>query len=147
MTKRFIDYIVADYELPTPLFKRSNKTISPHVSTKQMSAQLQVQLSLSVVTLALQMFHQRSQVHNNLPEEEHQTTRVDITRYRKTVSSALWLQLVLLLCYLPFLLLIPFTYRKTEINLSTAVDTTVTLMYFNSYLNPILYCWRIKLKR
>ena len=42
MTKRFIDYIVADYELPTPLFKRSNKTISPHVSTKQMSAQLQV---------------------------------------------------------------------------------------------------------
>ena len=42
MTKRFIDYIVADYELPTPLFKRSNKTISPHVSTKQMSAQLEV---------------------------------------------------------------------------------------------------------
>lgn len=42
MTKRFIDYIVADYELPTPLFKRSNKTISPHVSTKQISAQLEV---------------------------------------------------------------------------------------------------------
>ena len=39
MTKRFIDYIVADYELPTPLF---NKTISPHVLTKQMSAQLEV---------------------------------------------------------------------------------------------------------
>ena len=88
--------------------------------------------------------HQRTQVHNNLPEEENQTTRVDITRYRKTVSSALWLQLVLLFCYLPFLLLMPFTYRKTEINLSTAVDTTVTLMYFNSTLNPILYCWRIK---
>ena len=82
--------------------------------------------------------HHRTQVHNNLPEEEHQTTRVDITRYRKTVSSALWLHLVLLFCYLPFLLLMPFTYRKTEINLSTAVDTTVTLMYFNSSLNPIL---------
>ena len=42
MTKCFIDYIVADYELPTPLFKSNNKTISPHVSTKQMSAQLEV---------------------------------------------------------------------------------------------------------
>ena len=42
MTKRFIDYIVVNYERPTPLFKRRNQTISPHVSTKQMSAQLQV---------------------------------------------------------------------------------------------------------
>ena len=36
--------------------------------------------------------HQHTQVHKNLPEEENQTTRVDITRYRKTVSSALWLR-------------------------------------------------------
>ena len=36
--------------------------------------------------------HQRTQVHNNLPEEENQKTRVDITRYRKKVSSPLWLQ-------------------------------------------------------
>ena len=47
MTKRFIDYIVVDYELPIPLFKRSNKTIfSPRVNKtmdnrKLMSAQLE----------------------------------------------------------------------------------------------------------
>ena len=29
MIKRFIDHIVTDYELPIPLFKRSNKTIFP----------------------------------------------------------------------------------------------------------------------
>ena len=92
--------------------------------------------------------HQHTQVHNNLPQEENQTTRVDITRYRKTVTSALWLQLALLFCYLPFLLLVPFAYQQAENSLLSAfsitLDTTTTLMYFNSTLNPILYCWRIK---
>ncbi|XP_029209252.2 melanocortin receptor 5-like [Acropora millepora] len=90
--------------------------------------------------------HQHTQVHNNLREETQ--TRMDITRYRKTVSSALWLQLTLLFCYLPYLLLMPFAYLGTENNLlsifSITLDTTITLMLFNSTLNPILYCWRIK---
>ena len=88
--------------------------------------------------------HQHAQVHNNLSEEMNQTTRVDITRYRKTVASALWLQLALLFCYLPHLLLVLFAFGETEINLYTARDTTYTLIYLNSTLNPILYCWRMK---
>ena len=92
--------------------------------------------------------HQHRQVLNNLREEENQTDRVDITRYRKTVSSALWLQLALLFCYLPYLLLAPFEIREIENNpssaFSTALDTTIYLMFFNSTLNPILYCWRIR---
>ena len=88
--------------------------------------------------------HQHTQVHNNLPQEENQTTRVDMTRYRKTVSIALWLQLALLFCYLPRLLLVPFAFGRTELNLSIVDETTITLLYFNSTLNPILYCWRIK---
>ena len=88
--------------------------------------------------------HQHTQVQNNLPQGENQTTRVDMTRYRKTVSIALWLQLALLFCYLPYLLLVPFAFGGTELNLSIADETTITLFYFNSTLNPILYCWRIK---
>ena len=95
-------------------------------------------------------FRLRSQhkVHNNLPEKENQTTRVATTRYRKTLSSALWLQLALLFCYLPYLLLAPLAHRQFLHNrssaLSNALPFTMTLMYFNSTLNPILYCWRIK---
>ena len=99
-------------------------------------------------TICFRLCHQHTQVHNNLSEEENHTTRVDITRYRKTVSSALWLQLALLFCYLPYLLLVPFAYRRNENNLllafSITLDTTTTLLYFNSTLNPVLYCWRIK---
>ena len=91
---------------------------------------------------------QQTQVHNNLREADNQTTQVDITRYRKTVSSALWLQLALLCCYLPCLLLAPFAHQEIKNNpssaLSAAVRTTIFLLFFNSTLNPILYYWRIK---
>ena len=91
--------------------------------------------------------HQHNQV-SNLREVENHPPPADIRRYRKTVSSALWLQLAMLFCYLPYLLLASFAFRKTEINLSsvlvTPLATTITLMFFNSTLNPILYCWRIK---
>ena len=87
-------------------------------------------------------------VRNNLPEKENQTTRVAAIRYRKTLSSAVWLQLALLFCYLPYMLLAPFAHRQFLNNrssaLSIALNFTITLMYFNSTLNPILYFWRIK---
>ncbi|XP_044168575.1 melanocortin receptor 3-like [Acropora millepora] len=91
--------------------------------------------------------HQHNQV-SNLREVENQQPRVDVRRYRKTVSTALWLQLAMLFCYLPYLFMAPFVFRKTENNTSsmlvTPLGTTITLMFFNSTLNPILYCWRIK---
>ncbi|XP_067049424.1 melanocyte-stimulating hormone receptor-like [Acropora muricata] len=92
--------------------------------------------------------HQHTQVVNNLRQPENQASRIDEIRYRKTVSSALWLLLALLFCYLPFLLLMSFAFREIENNPSSvfinALTTTALLMYFNSTLNPILYCWRIK---
>ena len=115
---------------------------------------------LSVSTIAVSLFtsaycytriffrlrHQHNQV-SNLREVENQQPRAGIRRYRKTVSSALWLQLAMLFCYLPDLLMAPFVFRKTDNTSSmlvTPLGTTITLMFFNSNLNPILYCWRIK---
>ena len=96
----------------------------------------------------LRLRHQHSQVLNNLRHPENQASRIDEIRYRKTVSSALWLLLALLFCYLPYLFLVSFAFREIENNPSSvfiiALTTTALLMYFNSTLNPILYCWRIK---
>ncbi|CAH3155257.1 unnamed protein product, partial [Pocillopora meandrina] len=47
---------------------------------------------------------------------------INIVRYRKTVSSALWISLVLLVCYLLF----------------------VIMIFLNSSLNPLLYCWKMR---
>ena len=96
----------------------------------------------------LRLRHQRTQVLNNLRQPENQASRIDEIRYRKTVSSALWLLLALLFCYLPFLFLVSFAFREIEDNpssvLITALTTTTLLVRFNSSLNPILHCWRIK---
>ena len=89
--------------------------------------------------------HVRQRTH---PEPENQ---LNMVRYKKAVSSALWLQFTLVVCYLPF----------TLINISIAVSTNssqsampsslfvarsfaIVLTYLNSSLNPILYCWKIR---
>ena len=95
------------------------------------------------IRIFFRLRHQHNQV-SNLREVENQQPRADITRYRKTVSSALWPQLAMLFFYLPNLLLASFAFRKTKNNLSsvpvTAFNTTTTFMLFSSTLNPILYC-------
>ncbi|XP_029209235.2 melanocortin receptor 3-like [Acropora millepora] len=97
------------------------------------------------IRIFIRLRHQHNQV-SNLREIQNQQGRADVTRYRKTVSSALWLQLAMLFCYLPHLLLVSLAFRKYNPSsvLVTPLGTTITLMFFNSTLNPILYCWRIK---
>jgi len=94
------------------------------------------------------MRHQQTQVHSNPPEQENQTIQLNISRYRKTVSTSLWLQLALVFCYFPYMLLAPFARPEIEKRLSSTVYfllyLTITLLFFNSTLNPILYCWKIK---
>ena len=94
----------------------------------------------------IRLRHQHNQV-SNLREIRNQQPRADIIRYRKTVWSALWLQLAMLFCYLPYLLLALLAFRKTENSLSsvlvTPLGTTLTIIFFNSTLNPILYSKRL----
>ena len=68
---------------------------------------------------------------------------LNMVRYKKTVSSILWVQLMLLLCYIPFVVVSVLTIDE-EISFDAIWAATVTLVYLNSSLNPILYCWKIK---
>ena len=68
---------------------------------------------------------------------------MNVARYRKTVTSSLWVQVTLIACYLPFGILTalsnPFTLSH---NLATKI--AITLILLNSSLNPILYCWKMR---
>lgn len=66
---------------------------------------------------------------------------MNIARYKKTVSSILWVQLALVVCYVPFCIV--SILRVNDMKYSMAWLATATLVYFNSSLNPILYCWKI----
>ncbi|XP_068682430.1 melanocortin receptor 3-like [Montipora foliosa] len=69
----------------------------------------------------------------------------NMARFKKAVSSALWLQMTLIVCYLPSGVVI-FWSTETSVSSSlvTASRITTTLVFLNSSLNPILFCWKMK---
>ena len=71
--------------------------------------------------------------------------RLNIVQYKKVVSSIFWLQLTLVACYAPFIIV--SLLRHTVLSGTTIHGVwlfTATLVYSNSSLNPFLYCWKIK---
>ncbi|CAH3195817.1 unnamed protein product [Porites evermanni] len=89
--------------------------------------------------------------HNQIHGENHvvqgqssQVNTLNKARYRKAVYSALWVQVTLLICYLPFVIAEALTpQRGMQLSTYLARGFTITLVYLNSSLNPFLYCWKI----
>ncbi|XP_020626999.1 melanocyte-stimulating hormone receptor-like [Orbicella faveolata] len=71
---------------------------------------------------------------------------LNLARYRKTVSSVLWVQLTLVACYLPHIIVVTMFAISGSASPSLALTWAVTLslVYFNSSLNPFLYCWKMR---
>ena len=100
------------------------------------------------ITIFFRLRHQQIQVHNNSPHQEIQTIPLNLSQYRKTVSIAVLLLLTFVFCYLPYLLFVQFARREIENKQSPPfyflLYSTITLVFVNSSLNPILFCWKIK---
>ena len=82
--------------------------------------------------------------HRHQQQQLNETVPLNIARYRKAVFSALWVQLALVVCYLPYgIVTTLFSYTGLSLPYMVAWSATVTLVYLNSSLNPLLYCWKI----
>ena len=71
---------------------------------------------------------------------------MNIERYKKIVGTIAWAQLALVFCYSPvFVLLILSIVTKTNWYKIGSIFhiSALTVVYFNSTLNPILFCWKI----
>ena len=90
--------------------------------------------------------HHQARVQDHVQQQPSQTTALNMARYRKAVSSALWVQLALVVYYVPkFVMLLVITYRKTYSSHVVFIDGITTILtYFNSTLNPSLYCWKVR---
>ena len=129
------------------------------VSTFVVGLIVTAMLFLCIVTSSfcyLKLYHtlrhhqtQVEQDHVHQPNEGG-TSPLNKARYRKTVSTVLWLQITLLVCDLPY-------YTTTFVAASllgldkrlppaanVAFKFTITPVFLNSSLNPILYCWKSK---
>ena len=98
------------------------------------------------VKVFLTLRHNQSQVRSSFQQRElSQTVSVNVARYRKTVFAALWVQLALVVCYLPLGITLALNTEKVVTSSHLlASEVTVTFVYLNSSLNPILYCWKIR---
>ena len=110
-----------------------------------------VVLTLCLVTsifcytrIHLKLRHQQAQIQNNVlnGQQNGEGIPLNIATYKKTVSSIMWVQLALLACYVPWGSAVVL-YANGIYN-DVAWLATLTLLYLNSSLNPILYCWRIR---
>ena len=69
---------------------------------------------------------------------------LNLSRYKKSVSTALWLFAAMMFCYLPLGgVLIAATSLELSRSLLVANFLTITLLYMNSSLNPLLYFWKV----
>lgn len=65
------------------------------------------------------------------------------TTYKKTVFSALVFHLLLISCYLPYVV-VRVTVAIVGRRLLVSEAVVASIVYLNSSLNPIFYCWKIK---
>ena len=84
---------------------------------------------------------QSMQIRNEAQYEEIKNLTVLI----KSTVGIFYVYLVLLICYLPYLICVTVIriYGSTTA-LKTLYIYSVTLMYLNSSLNPVIYCWKMR---
>ena len=84
------------------------------------------------------------QIQDHAQQQPSHPNAMNMARYRKAVYSALWVQLALVVCYIPlFTLRIVISSTKQSSNLLIFLRIANILVYFNSTLNPLLYCWKM----
>ena len=106
-------------------------------------------LAISIASYAkifLELRNHLNQVQNNAEQQQpSQPNALNMARYRKAVYGALWVQLALIVCYLPCSVVsVLVTLYELKPSLFLLWVTTAVLVYFNSTLNPFLYCWKIR---
>ncbi|XP_022805838.1 melanocyte-stimulating hormone receptor-like [Stylophora pistillata] len=86
----------------------------------------------------------QAQVQDHAQQQPSQTNALNMARNRKAVYSALWVLLALVFCYVPNVTVdILLTFRKNgSPNFIIVKGMAVVIAFFNSTLNPFLYCWR-----
>lgn len=85
-------------------------------------------------------------MHANSCRTDGENPPLNLARYKKSVSAALWLQITLIVCYFPFCV-VAALYAITGVispSRDFAWEMTLSIIMLNSSLNPILYFWKIR---
>ena len=81
--------------------------------------------------------HQTQIQHQQHQQQANNENIFCVTRFKKTALNTFFVYILLLFCYMPYC----FVCVYGGISLRVFV-ATLTLVFLNSSLNPLLYCWR-----
>lgn len=87
--------------------------------------------------------HQKNQIQNN-------ENVIDIEKYKKSVITILYIHALFLLSYVPYvccLLVVNILDIFGTKSSSAAFNVCGAIVFFSSFVNPLLYYWRIKVIR
>ena len=92
---------------------------------------------------------QKNQIRGLQIQEVQQGVQNDdlsnFLKLRKSALGTFYVCIVFMICYLPsyILLFFPLAPPLSPISLNEAWPYAVTLVFLNSSLNPVIYCWKM----
>ena len=88
--------------------------------------------------------HQHQIKDQDMAVSHLQNKTMNILKCRKSAATVLYIYGLLLIFYLPYMvLLLMETFIGFSRTVRIAYDYAATAIFINSFLNPVLYCWRI----
>ena len=99
----------------------------------------------SFIKIVLKLRQQQAQVQQRVEQEQVNGGEIplNLARYKKMVHSVAWLQMALIVCYMPIICLLLFAIVTQRFGKVYLYRSAITVVFLNSSINPILYCWRI----
>ena len=100
-------------------------------------------------TIYFKLRRHRLQMSSLTQGQPNDGVPLNIARYKNSVSSAVWVQVALLICYIPLPVVVMLVAygQIPESQSEIAFYVARNFVYLNSSLNPILYCWRMRTVR
>ena len=78
-------------------------------------------------------------------QQEHVEQAVNLAKFKSRALSTFWVYCLIIVCYLPYLcVVIAITLGGHSTTKRFAYEMTAILVFVNSALNPLVYCWRLR---
>ncbi len=88
--------------------------------------------------------YHRMQIQAQAQQVAQNSEMVNIASLSKSFQSTFFIYFTFWVCYLPNLLILVARVRKQSTILSTPNEFALALVFLNSSLNPVIYCWKMR---
>ena len=97
------------------------------------------------IYLALRRHRNHVEVLQVQQEAQNREVTANSARQRKSAVATFYVYLVFLVCYLPYVcVIVVYSISGASNLLKTLHKYTMTLVFLNSTLNPLIYCWKMR---